>query len=122
MRKLNSTNTINKLNLEDACGMAYTVSRIGGRWKLSILGILLDYGKLRYNDLQKRLTGISERMLAKQLKELEKHGLIVKHTFAEVPPHVEYDLSEKGRSLKLVLESMSAWGNAQASRSSDTTT
>ena len=113
MRKMNSTNTVNKLHLEDTCGMAYTISLIGGRWKLSILGLLSDYGKLRYNELQKRLTGISERILAKQLKELEEDGLIVRNTIAEVPVRVEYDLSPKGVSLKPVLEAMSEWGTVQ---------
>lgn len=113
MRKKNSTNTVNKSHLEETCGMAYTISLIGGRWKLSILGLLVDYGKLRYNELQKQLTGISERILAKQLKELEEDGLIARNIIPEVPIRVEYGLSMKGRSLTPVLNAMSDWGTTQ---------
>jgi DNA-binding HxlR family transcriptional regulator len=113
MRKFASTNTINKTQLEATCGMAYTISLIGGRWKLSILGLLLDYGKLRYRDIAEKLPGISDRMLVMQLKELERDGLISKYTFAQVPPRVEYKLSEKGQSLEAVLRAMSHWGDVQ---------
>ena len=113
MRKFASTNTINKTQLETTCGMAYTISLIGGRWKLSILGLLLDYGKLRYRDIAEKLPGISDRMLVMQLRELERDGLISKQTFAQVPPRVEYELSEKGQSLQEVLRAMSHWGDVQ---------
>lgn len=93
--------------------MAYTISLIGGRWKLSILGLLLDYGKLRYRDIAEKLPGISDRMLVMQLRELERDGLISKQTFAQVPPRVEYELSEKGQSLQEVLRAMSHWGDVQ---------
>lgn len=93
--------------------MAYTISLIGGRWKLSILGLLLDYGKLRYKAIAEKLPGISDRMLVMQLKELERDGLICKHTFAAVPPRVEYQLSERGQSLQAVLHAMSHWGDLQ---------
>jgi DNA-binding HxlR family transcriptional regulator len=113
MRKLASTNTINKAQLETTCGMAYTISVIGGRWKLSILGLLVDYGRLRYKAMAEKLPGISDRMLVMQLKELERDGLIHKYTFAAVPPRVEYELSERGQSLQSVLDAMSHWGEVQ---------
>jgi DNA-binding HxlR family transcriptional regulator len=113
MRKFTSTNTVNKSLLETTCGMAYTISLIGGRWKLSILGLLVDYGKMRYKELAMRLPGISDRMLVMQLKELERDGLIIKQTFAQVPPRVEYELSDKGKSLHTVLRAMSDWGDVQ---------
>jgi DNA-binding HxlR family transcriptional regulator len=101
--------------LETSCGMAYTISMIGGRWKLSILGLLSDFGTLRYNELQSRLHGISDKVLNAQLKALEHDELIVKRIYAQIPPKTEYELSEKGISLKPVLEAMSGWGNANSS-------
>lgn len=113
MRKMSSTNTINKNYLEQTCGMAYAISLIGGRWKLSILGELTDYGTLRYNDLKKRLPGISDRMLTRQLKELEESDLIVKSIVAQVPVKVEYALTRKGNSLRGILKQISEWGEAE---------
>src|SRR5690554_1634866 len=103
MRKQSSSNTINKSILEANCGMAYTISVLSGRWKLSILGFLLDDGKLRYGELKRKLVGISERMLINQLKELEKDGLINRIAHPEVPPRVEYELSDKGKTLEDIL-------------------
>ena len=110
MRKINSTNTINKNELEENCGMAYTISLIGGRWKLSILGFLLTKNKLRFNELKSELPGISERMLTKQLKELEADHLIIRTVYPQIPPKVEYGLSQKGKSLKNILLDLSSWG------------
>lgn len=110
MRKENSTNTINKTSLEMSCGMAYTLSVLGGRWKLSILGFLLEADILRYSELKKKMPNVSERMLAKQLKEMEYDGLVDRVVYPEVPPRVEYSLSEKGVSLKDILTKMSEWG------------
>jgi DNA-binding HxlR family transcriptional regulator len=103
MRKTSSTNFRNKISLEKDCGMAYTISLIGGRWKLSILGLLTDYRKLRYSELQKRLPGISERMLNLQLRQLEEDNLIVRTSTPQVPPRVDYSLSKKGQSLRAIL-------------------
>lgn len=110
MRKQASTNTINKQQLETDCGMAYTVSVLSGRWKLSILGFLLADNTLRYGELKRKMTGISERMLITQLKELQSDGLIERIAYPEVPPRVEYKLSEKGASLRSILIQMADWG------------
>src|SRR4051812_366244 len=110
MRKVSSTNTKNKNRLEEDCGMAYTMAVLSGRWKLSILGYLLD-SKLRYGELKRKLPGISERMLITQLKELEVDGLLTRTAYPEVPPRVEYQLSKKGKSLKKILEQLSGWGD-----------
>ena len=119
MRKETSSNTINKQRLEADCGMAYFVHVISGRWKLSILGFLLDDTVLRYGELKKKLAGISERMLTAQLKELEADGLIERHVYPEVPPRVEYKLSSKGRSLERILLLMSAWGEEHRPKDSE---
>ncbi|AWW29406.1 transcriptional regulator [Echinicola strongylocentroti] len=114
MRKTSSTNTINKKQLEENCGIAYTNSVLSGRWKLSILTFLLDEKKLRYSELKSRLIGISERMLIAQLKELQTDDLIKRISYPEVPPRVEYELTQKGRSLENILIQMSDWGTKNA--------
>jgi DNA-binding HxlR family transcriptional regulator len=91
--------------------MAYTMSVLNGRWKLSILGFLLEQ-TLRTGELRRKMPGISERMLIAQLKELESDGLIDRKAYPEVPPRVEYRLSKKGRSLKKILRELSDWGEA----------
>lgn len=109
MRKTNSTNTINQQQLIRACGMAHTLSVIGGRWKSSILCRLSD-GPVRYGKLKTSIEGISERMLVAQLKELEKDGIVERHVYAEVPPRVEYSLTSLGHAMKPMFDMMSDWG------------
>ncbi|MDM1295801.1 helix-turn-helix transcriptional regulator [Sphingobacterium sp. N143] len=110
MRKKNSTNFLNEVDLVENCGMFYTLSVIGGRWKVGILATLLDHEALRYSEIKTKLKNITERMLIKQLKELQEEGLIVRKDYAEVPPRVEYRISEKGRSLEDVLITLGHWG------------
>lgn len=111
MRKASSTNSLNRDIIREHCGMAFTLSLIGGRWKPSILYQLVG-GKMRYSELRKQLPDVSERMLVLQLRELENDGLVRRLVYAEVPPRVEYELTEAGISLKPVLKSMSDWGLA----------
>lgn len=111
MRKVSSTNSINRNIIREHCGMAYTLSLIGGRWKPSILYQLV-HAKMRYSELRKQLPDVSERMLVLQLRELEQDGLVRRLVYAEVPPRVEYELTEAGISLRPVLKSMSDWGQA----------
>src|SRR5689334_22697995 len=99
MRKETSTNTMNKRRIENNCGMSYTLTAIGGRWKPAILWRLI-HGKMRYSDLRNSIPEVTDRMLVLQLRELEKDGLIKRIVYAEVPPRVEYELTEKGVSLK----------------------
>jgi len=109
-RKENSTNHINELYWKDHCGIAYTLATIGSRWKINILSYLLNEDKLRYGELRKRLVGISERMLIAKLKELEQDRLISRTVYQQVPPKVEYQLTELGRSLEQILTLMDKWG------------
>ncbi|HEY9259463.1 helix-turn-helix domain-containing protein [Chitinophaga sp.] len=109
MRKENSSNAINERQLRGDCGTAYTLSLIGGRWKPSILWRLLD-GKLRYNELKKSITGISERVLVLQLRELENDHLVKRIVYPEVPPRVEYELTPLGWSMESLLQHISDWG------------
>jgi Predicted transcriptional regulators len=110
MKKENSTNTLNRRSLDAVCGTAYTISLIGGRWKPSIMCCLMG-GKMRYNELRRSVPGASERILVLQLRELEKDGLVKRIVHAEVPPRVEYELTEAGLSMKPILRSMADWGN-----------
>ncbi|WP_029420681.1 winged helix-turn-helix transcriptional regulator [Alicyclobacillus macrosporangiidus] len=88
-----------------------TLSVIGGKWKPMILCHLQD-GVLRFGELQRRLGGITAKMLTQQLRELEQDGLVHREVHAQIPPWVEYSLTELGRTTKSVLEAMSAWGRA----------
>lgn len=109
-RKQNSTNSINELYWKNNCGIGLTLSVIGGRWKINIISYLLTEKKLRYNELRKRLVGISERMLISKLKELENDGLVNRMVHQQVPPKVEYTLTKLGHSLDPVLRIMDKWG------------
>ncbi|MGN6420046.1 MAG: winged helix-turn-helix transcriptional regulator [Pseudobacter sp.] len=110
MRKTSSTNAINEEAIIASCGMSYTLSVIGGRWKPAILFTLLK-GTMRYNELRKSIDGVSERMLVAQLRELEDDGLVKRIIYPEVPPRVEYMLTDMGRDTAPMLRHMSAWGN-----------
>lgn len=114
MRKENSTNSINEKHLNQHCGISATLSLIGGRWKINILSYLLNDGRLRYSELRARLEGISERMLIAKLKELEQDGLVSRIVYPQVPPKVEYELTELGLSLREILELMDRWGEQKA--------
>ena len=109
-RKENSTNNINEIYWKENCGIAFTLSVIGGRWKINVLSFLLNEQKLRYSELKTRLVGISERMLIAKLKELESDKLINRIVHQQVPPKVEYELTELGQSLKGILVMMDEWG------------
>lgn len=110
MRKENSTNMRNENVINNTCGMAYTLKIIGGRWKPAILCRLRN-GTMRYGELKKDIEGISERMLVAQLRELETDGIVERIVYAEVPPRVEYCLTQLGTSLIPVLDAMSGWGD-----------
>jgi len=85
------------------------LDELGGKWKPLILWVLID-GKLRFSEINKLLPSITQRMLTKQLRELEKDKLIHRKVYAEVPPRVEYCLTEKGNSVIPILEALCDWG------------
>jgi DNA-binding HxlR family transcriptional regulator len=91
------------------CPVEVTLKVIGGRWKVLIIHNLLG-GAMRFNELQRNLTGITHRTLSRQLREMEMHQLIVRNDFNEIPPRVEYSLSPLGHSLKSILLVMDEWG------------
>ena len=93
------------------CPVATTIQLIGNKWKLLILRNLL-VRPWRFNELQRSLDGISQKVLTDNLRSMEKDGLIVRTAYAEVPPRVEYSLSETGESMRPIIQSLETWGNA----------
>jgi DNA-binding HxlR family transcriptional regulator len=94
------------------CPVEATLDLIGGAWKGVILYHLTNERMLRFNEMRRKLKGVTQRMLTKQLRELEQSGLVVRTVFAEVPPRVEYRLSEQGKSLRPVIRALQAWGES----------
>lgn len=94
-----------------ACPVATTVALIGSKWKLLIIRNLLAR-PWRFNELKKNLEGISQKVLTDSLRSMEADGIITRTVYPEVPPRVEYALTELGKSLKPILDSMRAWGEA----------
>ena len=91
------------------CPVETTLDVIAGRWKVMIIHYLLQ-GKKRFNQLQRELGGISHRTLARQLREMEVKGIVIREDYGEIPPRVEYSLSPLGVSLRDILLEMHAWG------------
>lgn len=90
---------------------AYTMSLIGGKWKMHILFWLWHKEVLRYSELKRNLESVTHKMLSNQLKELERDGLLIRKEYPQVPPKVEYSLSDKGKSLMPILSEVCNWGH-----------
>lgn len=92
------------------CPVATTVQLIGNKWKMLIIRNLIYNGKQRFSDFIRTIPAISKKVLTDNLRALEDDGLIEREVFAEVPPRVEYSLSEIGKSLRPIWDAMEAWG------------
>ena len=103
-----------KAELLPECPVATTVQLIGNKWKLLIIRNLL-VRPWRFNELHKNLDGISQKVLTDSLRSLEQDGLVTRTVYAEVPPRVEYALSDLGLSLKPILDAMQDWGKSYKS-------
>ncbi len=91
------------------CPMQKVADILGGKWKLSILCSLSADGATRYNELLRRIGGISNTMLAKSLREMESAGLITRHEYLEIPVRVEYEITDATRKLLPILSQLAAW-------------
>lgn len=100
-----------------SCPVEATLGVIGGKWKPLILFYLIQ-GTRRYNALKRMLPHVTPQMLTLQLRELERDGIVSRTVYAEVPPRVEYALTELGRSLEPILLAMLAWGESYQRRAS----
>ncbi|MPM83882.1 HTH-type transcriptional activator HxlR [bioreactor metagenome] len=98
-----------------ACPVEITLQLIGNKWKVLILRDLLD-GTKRFGELKKSVTGITQKVLTSNLRSMEESDLVTREVFPEVPPRVEYTLTEIGYSLKPILDSMAVWGDEYKSR------
>nr|WP_326185640.1 helix-turn-helix domain-containing protein [uncultured Oscillibacter sp.] len=92
-----------------ACPVETTLTLIGDKWKVLILRDLLD-GTKRFGELKRSIGTVSQKVLTAQLRDMENSGLLIRTVYAEVPPRVEYTLTETGYSLKPILDAMWAWG------------
>lgn len=92
-------------------GFNYTMSLIQGKYKMFILYALMEYKVVRFNELKKYIKTISYKTLSTTLKELERDGLVLRREYPQIPPKVEYSLTERGKSLIPILDSMCDWGD-----------
>ena len=94
----------------DQTGYSYTLSLISGKYKPVILYCLMEYEPVRFNEMQRYLKKVADKTLSRNLKELEADGLIIRTVYSQIPPRVEYSLTERGRSLVKVLDRLCDWG------------
>lgn len=107
---LNSPNDpIERGDFEET-GFCYTFSLISGKYKMIILYCLKEYEAVRFNEMKRYLKTVSDKVLSASLKELERDGLVLRTEYPQVPPKVEYSLTERGKSLVEVLNGLCAWG------------
>lgn len=104
-------NYIENANFEDT-GFSYTLSLIDGKHKMVILYCLMEFEPVRFNQLRRYLKNISDKTLSTNLKELEADELILRTEYPQVPPKVEYTLTERGKSLMKILDQLCVWGEA----------
>ena len=102
-------NYIENANFEDT-GFSYTLSLISGKHKMVILYCLMEFEVVRFNELRRYLKNVSDKTLSNNLKELEADRLIVRKEYPQIPPKVEYSLSDRGKSLMKVLDQVCFWG------------
>ena len=93
-----------------SCPVQITLSLIDNKWKMLILGEILFEGTQRFNELRKALPTISQKVLTQNLRSMEVDGLVVGTVFAEVPPRVEYSITNLGNSLRPIIDAMMKWG------------
>ncbi|NDV20128.1 transcriptional regulator [Pseudodesulfovibrio sp. JC047] len=96
------------------CSVELTLQVIGGKWKPIILYRLGNEGVLRFSEVKRSIPNITQKMLTQQLRELEKDGVVHREVYAQVPPKVEYSLTQQGQSIMPIIESLCQWGESYA--------
>jgi DNA-binding HxlR family transcriptional regulator len=117
MRK--NTNTVNQQDTkekkiifdENSCPVTATMKVLGGKWKPTLINAIYQTAPARFGELKRSVIGITQSMLTSQLRELEDDGIITRKIYAEIPPKVEYTLTEFGLTLSPIIQSMADWGN-----------
>ncbi len=99
----------------DNCPLTYALNLIGGKWRLPIIWALSRNKTMRYNELKRSIDGITNMMLTQSLKELEAYGIVNREQFAEIPPRVEYSLTQNGKNLIPALKALADWGKEMQS-------
>ena len=107
MQEMLTTSTMNIL-----CPIRYSLGIVGGKWKLAIICALADESPTRYGMIKRKVAGITNMMLSQALKDLEANEIVHRKQYNEIPPKVEYTLSEKGRSLLPALRLLAQWGES----------
>lgn len=98
-------------------GFSYTLSLINGKYKMTILYTLMEFKTVRFNEMKRYINAVSDKTLSATLKELERDGLINRMEYPQIPPKVEYSLTETGSSLIPILDSMCEWGDVHRTTS-----
>ncbi len=97
----------------EKCPVIRALEILGGKWRLAIIWELSQYDSMRYNELKRHLCGITNIMLTRSLQALEQHGLISRKELCQIPPHVEYAITDKCKSLLPALEIINEWGKSK---------
>lgn len=98
--------------LKDICPLTIAQDKIAGRWKIVIIYHLDEKKVIRFNELLRMIPGVSKGILTRQLRELEQDGVVHREVYREVPPKVEYSLTNQGKAFKPILEAMKIWGSS----------
>lgn len=94
----------------DGCPLTFALNLIGGKWRLPIIWALSKNGTMRYNELRRSIGGITNMMLTQSLRELESYGIVYRKQYMEIPPRVEYSLTQSGENLIPALKALARWG------------
>ncbi|NMM46659.1 winged helix-turn-helix transcriptional regulator [Rhodospirillaceae bacterium KN72] len=105
-----------RFDCSPGCSVEAAIRLIDGKWKCVVLYHLLDEGTLRFNEIRRRIPSVTQRMLTNQLRELEDDGLVHRKVYAQVPPKVEYSMTELGRSLAPIISALKVWGDENIGR------
>ncbi|MBQ7979145.1 MAG: helix-turn-helix transcriptional regulator [Candidatus Methanomethylophilaceae archaeon] len=92
-------------------GFSYTLSLISGKYKMTILYTLMEFGTVRFNEMKRYISTVSDKTLSTSLRELEDDGLVHREVYPQIPPRVEYSLTETGKSLIPILDGLCEWGD-----------